>query len=40
VYIERSYPHTLNMLNGVAPVPKTIEKKMQKLIEEIQAQNA
>lgn len=40
VYIGRSYPHTLNMLNGVAPVPKSIEAKMEKLIGEIKAQNA
>jgi hypothetical protein len=39
VYIQRSYPHTLNMLNGVAPVPSKIEAKMQELVEEIKSQN-
>jgi hypothetical protein len=40
VYIQRSYPQTLNYLNGVAPVPAKIEQKMQDLIEEIQGQGA
>ena len=40
VYIKRSYPHTLNYLNGVAPVPRPIAEKMQALIEEVTSQNA
>ena len=40
VFIQRSYPHTLNMLNGVAPVPEKIEKRMQQLVEEIETQSA
>ena len=39
-YIQRSYPHTLNMLNGVSRIPDSVKENMQKLIEEIKAQNA
>jgi hypothetical protein len=37
VYIKRSHTHTLNMLNGVAPIPAEIEAKMKEFIEMVKA---
>ena len=37
VYIRRSHTHTLNMLNGVVPIPAEIEDKMKQLIEMVKA---
>ena len=37
VYIRRSHTHTLNMLNGVNPIPAEVETKMKELVEIVKA---